>query len=529
MLSTPFDHHIINYEPSRGFIVRKFTIYDGINDLFDHIMHFMQLMTLDIGNDALLCKNIKLQENESLRDFMKRFEQVVLQVESCSVNRVLQLYEDALVLTLGVGKFDMRRLLVDPGSSVDLFKMSAYKKMSYSPSALENLRCLLSRFNGATMTSLSDVVLPVQVGPVTLNIQFLMVDDLSPYNPIMRRAWLRKMKVIPSTYHQMVSYLMEKGQVDLLGIEFIIEVKYLDWLENLVVVPKKNGRWRVCIDYTNLNDVYPNDNFPLPRINQIVDSIVGHGMFSFLEAFSRYHQIPMFQSNEEKTTFITPYGLYCYKVMSFGLKNASATYQRLMTNIFKPLIGRIMRINFVTSRLHARGMEVIIPIEIGMPIAKTVVQDQKDNDEELIRQLDCVDKLQGKAAIWIASYHQRAITQYNKRTRPRFFRPGSLVFRRFFENTVEVGARKLQSNWEWPYVVTKGGDLKAYHLQTLDGVPLLRPWNVILNLGLPFKSSQEITNGCLPGSLKAYQVLAILGNLTFKPPLRGSQEITNGS
>ena len=123
-------------------------------------------------------------------------------------------------------------------------------------------------------------------------------------------------------------------------------------------------------------------------------------------------------------------------------------------------------------------MEVIIPIEIGMPIAKTVVQDQKDNDEELIRQLDWVDKLQGEAAIWIASYHQRVITQYNKRTRPRFFRPGSLVFRRFFENTVEVGARKLQSNWEGPYVVTKEGDLRAYHLHTLDGVPLLRPWNV---------------------------------------------------
>ena len=88
-------------------------------------------------------------------------------------------------MTLGVGEFDMRRLLVDPGSLVDLLQMSDYKKMSYSPSALENLRCLLSRFNGVTMTSLSDVVLPVQVGPVTLNIQFPMVDDLSPYNPIM--------------------------------------------------------------------------------------------------------------------------------------------------------------------------------------------------------------------------------------------------------------------------------------------------------------------------------------------------------
>ena len=155
--------------------------------------------------------------------------------------------------------------------------------------------------------------------------------------PISRLVWKKVRRFHPNR-QKIIQTEIDK----LLAVEFIIEVKYLDWLENLVVVPKKNGRWRVCIDYTNLNDVYPNDNFPLPRINQIVDSIVGHGMFSFLEAFSRYHQIPMFQSDEEKTTFITPYGLYCYKVMSFGLKNASATYQRLMTNIFKPLIGRIV-------------------------------------------------------------------------------------------------------------------------------------------------------------------------------------------
>ena len=67
------------------------------------------------------------------------------------------------------------------------------------------------------MTSLGDVVLPVQVGPITLNVQFSMVDDLSPYNAIMGHAWLHRMKVIPSTYHQMVSYLTKEGQVDLLG------------------------------------------------------------------------------------------------------------------------------------------------------------------------------------------------------------------------------------------------------------------------------------------------------------------------
>ncbi|RVW56789.1 Transposon Ty3-I Gag-Pol polyprotein [Vitis vinifera] len=80
---------------------------------------------------------------------------------------------------------------------------------------------------------------------------------------------------------------------------------------------------------------YP-DCFPLPRIDQIVDSIAGQGMLSFLDAFSGYHQIPMSPIDEEKTAFITPYGLYCYKVMPFGLKNAGATYQRLMTKIFKP-------------------------------------------------------------------------------------------------------------------------------------------------------------------------------------------------
>ncbi|RVW87569.1 Transposon Ty3-G Gag-Pol polyprotein [Vitis vinifera] len=80
------------------------------------------------------------------------------------------------------------------------------------------------------------------------------------------------------------------------------------------------------------------------RIDQIVDAIIGHGMLSFIDSFSKYHQIPMFQSDEEKTTFITPHGLYCYKVMSFRLKNVGTTYQKLITKIFKSLIGRIVEV-----------------------------------------------------------------------------------------------------------------------------------------------------------------------------------------
>ena len=123
----------------------------------------------------------------------------------------------------------------------------------------------------------------------------------------------------------------------LLEAGFIREVEYLDWLANVVVIPKKEGKWRVCVDYTNLNNACPKDSFLLPRINQIVDSTAGQGMLSFLDAFSGYHQIPMSSTDEKKTAFITP---HCYKVMPFGLKNAGATYQRLMTKIFKPLVDR---------------------------------------------------------------------------------------------------------------------------------------------------------------------------------------------
>ena len=88
------------------------------------------------------------------------------------------------------------------------------------------------------------------------------------------------------------------------------------------------------MDYTDLNEACPKDSFPLPRIDHIIDAFAGHGMLSFLDAFSGYHHIPMHTPNVEKTTFITSHGLYCYNVMPFGLKNAEATYQRLVTKIF---------------------------------------------------------------------------------------------------------------------------------------------------------------------------------------------------
>ena len=123
-------------------------------------------------------------------------------------------------------------------------------------------------------------------------------------------------------------HLVIQTEVDNLLLNgFIRVVKYLEWLANVVVVPKKGNKWRVCVDYTDLNDACPKDSFPLPRIDQIVDASVGHGMLSFLDAFSGYHQIPMHPPDAEKTSFITPHGIYYYNAMLFGLKNAGATYQ----------------------------------------------------------------------------------------------------------------------------------------------------------------------------------------------------------
>ncbi|CAL8120726.1 unnamed protein product [Prunus armeniaca] len=100
----------------------------------------------------------------------------------------------------------------------------------------------------------------------------------------------------------------------------------------------------MCQDYTALNKDCPKDSFPLPRIDQLVDVTAGHELLSFMDAYSGYNQIFMDPADSEHTVFITDRGLYCYNVMPFGLKNASATYQWLVNRIFAKHIGDIMEV-----------------------------------------------------------------------------------------------------------------------------------------------------------------------------------------
>ena len=111
---------------------------------------------------------------------------------------------------------------------------------------------------------------------------------------------------------------------------FIREVIHPEWLANPVVVPKANDKLRMCVNYTDLNKSCPKDPFPLPRIDQVVDSTVGCDLLCFLDAYSGYHQISMAREDEEKTSFTTPVGTCCYVRMPIGIKNAGPTFQRTM-------------------------------------------------------------------------------------------------------------------------------------------------------------------------------------------------------
>ncbi|GJR05680.1 reverse transcriptase domain-containing protein [Tanacetum coccineum] len=122
------------------------------------------------------------------------------------------------------------------------------------------------------------------------------------------------------------------------------EVYYHDWLSNPVMVKKSDGSWRMCVDFTDLNKACPQDCYPLPEIDWKVESLCGYPFKCFLDAYKGYHQIQMAKDDEEKTAFHTSQGVYCYTKMPFGLKNAGATYQRLVDNAFEGQVGRNLEV-----------------------------------------------------------------------------------------------------------------------------------------------------------------------------------------
>ena len=142
-----------------------------------------------------------------------------------------------------------------------------------------------------------------------------------------------------------------------LKVGFIKLVHQDEWIANVVLVPNKDGKVIMCVDFRDLNKACPKDDFPLPHIDVLVDNIASSALISFMDGFSGYNQIKMAHRNMTRTTFTIEWEIYCYTVMPFGLKNAGATYQRMTTTLLHDMMHNEVEVYVDDMILKSKGSE----------------------------------------------------------------------------------------------------------------------------------------------------------------------------
>ena len=169
----------------------------------------------------------------------------------------------------------------------------------------------------------------------------------------------------------------------LLQAGIIYPISDSSWVSPTKVVPKKSGvttvlndkgekmptrltiGWRVCINYRRLNEVTRKDHFPLPFMDQLLEIVLGHPFYCFLDGYSGYFQIEIAVDDKEKTTFTCPFGTYAYRRMPFGLCNATTTFQRCMLSIFSDMVERIMEVYMDDITVYGKSFdECLVHLEI---------------------------------------------------------------------------------------------------------------------------------------------------------------------
>ena len=239
---------------------------------------------------------------------------------------------------MNVDELDMRdEVLTRPEPSEELESVSLHdnpEHLAYIGSKLaEDIKSLLTQFLRQNRDVLAWKQADMRgIDPTVITHRLNTSPSFKPVKQKRRSFAPERQKAI----NEEVGKLLQEGAIR--------EVEYPEWLVNVVLVKKSNGKWRLCIDFTDINKACPKDSFPLPRIDLIVDTTESHELLSFMDAFSGYNQISMDPNDQEKTSFVTAQRTYCYRVMPFGLKNAGATYQRLVNRMFQKQIGTTMEV-----------------------------------------------------------------------------------------------------------------------------------------------------------------------------------------
>jgi len=274
----------------------------------------------------------------------------------------------------GVG---VNKVLMDGGATVNLLPQSLLSKIGLVDIDLKPHNVVLTNYEGTTGNSLGAVEMELIVGSVSRTTMFMVVPSKANFKKriveLLKEykncfAWdynemsglsremvelklpirpdKKPVKQIPRRFApQILSKI--KGEIErLLKSRFIKTARYVDWLENIVPIKKKNGTIRVCIDFRDLNLATPKDEYPMLVAEMRVDSAAGFEYLSMLDGYSGYNQIFIAEEDVSKTAFRCPGALGCYEwlVMPFGLKNAGATYQRAMNSMFHDFIEKFMQV-----------------------------------------------------------------------------------------------------------------------------------------------------------------------------------------
>ncbi|GKV35987.1 hypothetical protein SLEP1_g44174 [Rubroshorea leprosula] len=301
---------------------------------------------------------------------------------SADFDTVVIPHNDPLVTSVMINNCEVQRVLVDTGSAPDIMYFHCFESLGLDPTLLQRYDGPIYGFNNQPVPVEGVLTMNVAFGSgqsyVTPSVRFLVVKMTSSFNVVIGRPTLTKIRAVkgkaqtpeinpkrvPDDRQVMGVEIVDNRPKDetravpvedveevikeevekLLQAGFVRRVDYCEWVANSVLVKKANGKWRMCIDYTNLNDACPKDCSPMPNIDKLVEAASGNERLSLLDAYSGYHQVPMALEDEEKTSFYAGDEIYCYVMMPFGLKNAGATYQKMVTIVFRAQISRNLEV-----------------------------------------------------------------------------------------------------------------------------------------------------------------------------------------